>query len=493
MGAPVTTALVDKERLVRLFRNFLPTSAVLAEEEALRPYECDGLSAYRRLPMIAVLPATEQEVAKVLSICFEAGVPVVARGAGTGLSGGALPLAEGVLLSLAKLRHILAIDPLARTARVQPGVRNLAISEAVAQHGLYYAPDPSSQIACTIGGNVAENSGGVHCLKYGLTVHNILKLRVATIEGDILEIGADALDAPGYDLLALMTGSEGLLGVVTEVTVKLTPKPEQATVVMAAFDDVIRAGDAVARIIAAGIVPAGLEMMDQLATRAVEEFVHAGYPLDAAAILLCEADGTREEVAAEIAKVAEVLRAAGATALGISRDEAERLQLWSGRKAAFPAVGRLKPDYYCMDGTIPRKNLARVLQGIADLSEEFGLPCANVFHAGDGNLHPLIMFDANIPGQLERAEAFGARILELCIDAGGTITGEHGVGVEKIDQMCLQFRPAELATFHAVKHAFDARALLNPGKAVPTLRRCAEFGAMHVRVGQERFPDLPRF
>jgi glycolate oxidase len=493
MGAPVTTALVDKERLVRLFRNFLPTSAVLAEEEALRPYECDGLSAYRRLPMIAVLPATEQEVAKVLSICFEAGVPVVARGAGTGLSGGALPLAEGVLLSLAKLRHILAIDPLARTARVQPGVRNLAISEAVAQHGLYYAPDPSSQIACTIGGNVAENSGGVHCLKYGLTVHNILKLRVATIEGDILEIGADALDAPGYDLLALMTGSEGLLGVVTEVTVKLTPKPEQATVVMAAFDDVIRAGDAVARIIAAGIVPAGLEMMDQLATRAVEEFVHAGYPLDAAAILLCEADGTREEVAAEIAKVAEVLRAAGATALGISRDEAERLQLWSGRKAAFPAVGRLKPDYYCMDGTIPRKNLARVLQGIADLSEEFGLPCANVFHAGDGNLHPLIMFDANIPGQLERAEAFGARILELCIDAGGTITGEHGVGVEKIDQMCLQFRPAELATFHAVKDAFDARALLNPGKAVPTLHRCAEFGAMHVRVGQERFPDLPRF
>jgi glycolate oxidase len=493
MGAPVTAPLVAKERLVRLFRNFLPTSAVLAEEEALRPYECDGLSAYRRLPMIAVLPETEQEVAKVLSICFEAGVPVVARGAGTGLSGGALPIEQGVLLSLAKLKHILAVDPLARTARVQPGVRNLAISEAVAQHGLYYAPDPSSQIACSIGGNVAENSGGVHCLKYGLTVHNILKLRVATIDGDILEIGSDALDAPGYDLLALMTGSEGLLGVVTEVTVKLTPKPERATVVMAAFDDVIRAGEAVARIIAAGIIPAGLEMMDQLATRAVEAFVHAGYPLDAAAILLCEADGTQEEVEAEIAKVAEVLRAAGATDLSISRDEAERLKLWSGRKAAFPAVGRLKPDYYCMDGTIPRKNLARVLQGIADLSEEYGLPCANVFHAGDGNLHPLIMFDANIPGQLETAEAFGARILELCIEAGGTITGEHGVGVEKIDQMCVQFRPAELETFHAVKHAFDARTLLNPGKAVPTLHRCAEFGAMHVRAGQERFPDLPRF
>jgi len=493
MGAPDTPPLVDKDRLVRLFRNFLPASAVLAAEEDLRPYECDGLSAYRRLPMIAVLPATEQEVAKVLAICFEAGVPVVARGAGTGLSGGALPLGDGVLLSLAKLKQILAIDPLARTARVQPGVRNLAISEAVSKYGLYYAPDPSSQIACSIGGNVAENSGGVHCLKYGLTVHNILKLRVATIEGDILEIGSEALDAPGYDLLALMTGSEGLLGVVTEITVKLTPTPEQATVVMAAFDDVLRAGDAVASIIAAGIVPAGLEMMDQLATRAVEEFVHAGYPLDAAAILLCEADGTAEEVAAEIAKVADVLRASGATDIRVSHDEAERLKLWSGRKAAFPAVGRIKPDYYCMDGTIPRKNLARVLQGIADLSVEFGQPCANVFHAGDGNLHPLIMFDANIPGQLETAEAFGARILELCIEAGGTITGEHGVGVEKIDQMCVQFRTAELETFHAVKDAFDARKLLNPGKAVPTLHRCAEFGAMHVKAGHERFPDLPRF
>jgi glycolate oxidase len=486
-------APVDKDRLVRLFRNFLPASAVLAEEEALRPYECDGLSAYRRLPMIAVLPATEQEVAKVLAICFEAGVPVVARGAGTGLSGGALPIEQGVLISLAKLRDILAIDPLARTARVQPGVRNLAISEAVAKHGLYYAPDPSSQIACTIGGNVAENSGGVHCLKYGLTVHNILKLRVVTIDGERLEIGADGLDAAGYDLLALMTGSEGLLGVITEVTVKLTPKPETATVVMAAFDDVLRAGEAVANIIAAGIIPAGLEMMDQLATRAVEQFVHAGYPLDAAAILLCESDGTREEVETEIAKVAEVMRASGATDLRVSRDEAERLKLWSGRKAAFPAVGRLKPDYYCMDGTIPRKNLPRVLKAIANLSERYGLLCANVFHAGDGNLHPLIMFDANVPGQLETAEAFGAQILELCISAGGTITGEHGVGVEKIDQMCVQFRPAELESFHAIKRAFDERTLLNPGKAVPTLHRCAEFGAMHVKAGQERFPELPRF
>jgi glycolate oxidase len=443
--------------------------------------------------MIAVLPNTEQEVGKVLSICFENSVPVVARGAGTGLSGGALPIEHGVLLALAKFTRILSIDPLARTARLQPGVRNLAISEAAARHGLYYAPDPSSQIACTIGGNVAENSGGVHCLKYGLTVHNILKLRVATIEGDILEIGSEGLDAAGYDLLALMTGSEGLLGVITEVTVKLIPKPEKATVVMAAFDDVLRAGAAVANIIGGGIIPAGLEMMDQLATRAVEQFVNAGYPLDAAAILLCESDGTQEEVEAEIAKVSDIMRASGATDLRVSRDEAERLKLWSGRKAAFPAVGRLKPDYYCMDGTIPRKNLARVLKGIADLSVEFGLPCANVFHAGDGNLHPLIMFDANVPGQLATAEAFGARILELCIEAGGTITGEHGVGVEKIDQMCVQFRKPELESFHAIKEAFDERTLLNPGKAVPTLHRCAEFGAMHVSAGQEKFPDLPRF
>jgi len=494
MGGPnVAAAPVDKGWLVRMFRNFLPASAVLSEVEDLRPYECDGLSAYRRLPMIVVLPSTEQEVAKILSICFEAGVPVVARGAGTGLSGGALPIEQGVLLSLSKFTRILAIDPLSRTARVQSGVRNLAISDAVAPYGLYYAPDPSSQIACTIGGNVAENAGGVHCLKYGLTVHNIVKLRLATIEGEILDFGSDGLDAPGYDLLALTTGSEGLLGVVTEVTVKLTPKPAAAKLVMAAFDDIARAGEAVANIIAAGIVPAGLEMMDQLATRAVEQFIHAGYPLDAAAILLCESDGTQEEVETEIAKVAEVMRANGATALWISRDEAERLKLWSGRKAAFPAVGRLKPDYYCMDGTIPRKNLARVLKGIADLSAEYGLTCANVFHAGDGNLHPLIMFDANIPGQLATAEAFGGRILELCIEAGGTITGEHGVGVEKIDQMCVQFRTAELQRFHAIKQAFDERALLNPGKAVPTLHRCAEFGAMHVRAGQERFPDLPRF
>jgi glycolate oxidase len=472
---------------------FLPATSVLHHPEDVRPYECDGLSAYRELPRVVALPETEDQVVRLLRLCHEARIPVVARGAGTGLSGGALPHKDGVLLSLAKFMSIVAIDPLARTARVQPGVRNLAISEAAAPHGLYYAPDPSSQIACTIGGNVAENSGGVHCLKYGLTVHNVLGVRGVTIEGAVVEFGGDALDAPGYDLLALMHGSEGMLAVITEVTVKLTPKPQKAQVVMAAFDDVERAGEAVAAIIAAGIVPAGLEMMDQLTTRAVEDFVHAGYNLDAAAILLCESDGTAEEVADEIERVTRVLQAHGARDIRASRDEAERLRYWAGRKAAFPAAGRVSPDYYCMDGTIPRKALGRVLRGIDDLSREFGLRCMNVFHAGDGNLHPLILYDANVPGELHKAEQFGARILEMSIAAGGTITGEHGVGVEKIDQMCVQFRPAELETFHAVKHAFDERGLLNPGKAVPTLHRCAEFGRMHVKAGQEKFPELPRF
>jgi glycolate oxidase len=398
-----------------------------------------------------------------------------------------------VLLSLAKLRQILELDPSARTARVQPGVRNLAISEAAAPYGLYYAPDPSSQIACSIGGNVAENSGGVHCLKYGLTVHNILKLRVITINGEILEIGADGLDAPGYDLLALMTGSEGMLGVVTEVTVKLTPKPEKAQVVLAAFNDLRSAGDAVANVIGAGIIPAGMEMMDKMTTRAVEEYVHAGYNLDAAAILLCEADGTEEEVAEEIRHINEIMERSGAIEIRTSRDEAERLKFWAGRKAAFPAAGRISPDYYCMDGTIPRKSLANVLSGIEALSVEYGLRCMNVFHAGDGNLHPLILYDANRPGELELTEKFGARILQMCIQAGGTITGEHGVGMEKIDQMCSQFKMGELKMFHAVKAAFDPDGLLNPGKAVPTLRRCAEHGAMHVHRGEEKFPELPRF
>jgi FAD/FMN-containing dehydrogenases len=479
--------------LVSRLRTFLPSDAVLHETEDLRPYECDGLSAYRQMPLIVALPRTENEVIEILEVCYVAKIPVVARGAGTGLSGGALPHAEGVLLSLAKLRQILEIDPAARTARVQPGVRNLAISEAAAPYGLYYAPDPSSQIACSIGGNVAENSGGVHCLKYGLTVHNILKLRVITINGEILEIGADGLDAPGYDLLALMTGSEGMLGVVTEVTVKLTPKPEKAQVVLAAFNDLRSAGDAVANVIGAGIIPAGMEMMDKMTTRAVEEYVHAGYNLDAAAILLCEADGTAEEVAEEIRHINEIMERSGAIEIRTSRDEAERLKFWAGRKAAFPAAGRISPDYYCMDGTIPRKSLANVLSGIEALSVEYGLRCMNVFHAGDGNLHPLILYDANRPGELELTEKFGARILQMCIQAGGTITGEHGVGMEKIDQMCSQFKMGELKMFHAVKAAFDPEGLLNPGKAVPTLRRCAEHGAMHVHRGEEKFPELPRF
>jgi glycolate oxidase len=492
-GAALAADPRHRDALLARLRRVLPRATVLSEPEELRPFECDGLSAHRCLPMLVTLPADEVEVAAVLRACHELGVPVVARGAGTGLSGGAMPIANGVVLSLARLSRILAVDPLARTARVQPGVRNLSISEAAAPHGLYYAPDPSSQIACSIGGNVAENSGGVHCLKYGLTVHNILRVRMLTMLGEAIELGSEALDAPGYDLLALFTGSEGMLGVVTEITVRLRPRPLTARVVLAAFDDIARAGQAVAAIIAAGIVPAGLEMMDNMATAAAEGFVHAGYPVDAQAILLCESDGTAEEVEEEIGRVEAVLRSSGALHTRVSTSESERLLLWAGRKAAFPAVARLAPDYYCMDGTIPRKRLAQVLEEITRLSSEFGLACANVFHAGDGNLHPLILFDANVPGELARAERFGAAILELCIASGGTITGEHGVGVEKIDQMCVQFGTAELSLFHGVKRAFDPDGLLNPGKAVPSLRRCAEFGAMHVRGGALPFPDVPRF
>jgi len=443
--------------------------------------------------MVVALPETEEQVQRVLQTCHAMDVPVVPRGAGTGLSGGALPLADGVLLSMAKFMRVLRVDPVARVAVVQPGVRNAAISDVVAPFGLYYAPDPSSQIACSIGGNVAENSGGVHCLKYGLTVHNVLRVRGYTIEGEAVAFGSEAPDAPGYDLLALSIGSEGLLAVVTEVSVKLLPKPQLARVVMASFDDVEKAGAAVAAVIAAGIIPAGLEMMDQPATRAVEAFVHAGYDLEAAAILLAESDGTPEEVEEEIARIKTVLEQAGATRMTVSRDEAERLRFWSGRKAAFPAVGRISPDYYCMDGTIPRRRLGEVLRFIAEMEKKYGLRCPNVFHAGDGNLHPLILFDANDPQALERTEQFAAEVLEKCVEVGGTITGEHGVGVEKIDQMCVQFRDDELEAFHAVKRVFDPKGLLNPGKAVPTLHRCAEFGRMHVRGGQLKHPELPRF
>ena len=493
---PVGAGRADAARqreVARALREFMPERAVLWEEEDTRPYECDGLTAYRNLPMVVALPETEEQVRRVLQTCSRLGVPVVPRGAGTGLSGGALPPGDGVLLSMAKFMRVVRLDPVARIAVLQPGVRNAAISDIAEPFGLYYAPDPSSQIACTIGGNVAENSGGVHCLKYGLTVHNVLRVRGFTIDGEGLDLGSEALDAPGYDLLALAVGSEGMLAVLTEVTVKLLPTPRCARVIMASFDDVEKAGEAVAAVIGAGIIPAGLEMMDQPATRAVEQFVGAGYDLEAAAILLCESDGTPQEVDDEIARMEAVLRSAGAARITVSRDEAERLRFWSGRKAAFPAMGRISPDYYCMDGTIPRKRLGEVLRFIAAMEKKYGLRCPNVFHAGDGNLHPLILFDANSADELQRTEQFASEVLEKCVEVGGTITGEHGVGVEKINQMCVQFRPDELEAFHAVKRAFDPRGLLNPGKAVPSLARCAEFGRMHVRGGKLPHPELPRF
>lgn len=485
--------LSRQHEVVNALRAVLPAHSILFNEEDTRPYECDGLSAYRQLPMVVVLPENEAQIVDILKICLRLSVQIVPRGAGTGLSGGAMPIADGVVLSTARLNKIVKLDPHARTAVVQPGVRNLAISEAAQAHGLYYAPDPSSQIACSIGGNVAENSGGVHCLKYGLTVHNVLRVRVVTIEGDVIELGNAALDASGLDLLAVFIGSEGMLGVATEITVKLVPKPQQARVIMASFDDVVKGGNAVANVIAAGIIPAGLEMMDKTSSRMVEPFVKAGYDIDAEAILLCESDGTAEEVEEEIQHMTEVLNASGATAIAVSSDEAERLKFWSGRKNAFPAAGRISPDYYCMDGTIPRKHLAKVLLGIAEMEKTYGLRCANVFHAGDGNLHPLILFDANQPGEFDRAEKFGAAILELCVEVGGTITGEHGVGIEKINSMCVQYSVQERDAFFAVKRAFDVAFLLNPDKAIPTLVRCAEYGKMHVKRGELKFSDLPRF
>lgn len=486
-------SVTRQQQVVAALRAVLPARCVLAETEDTRPYECDGLAAYRQLPMVVTLPDSEAQVLAILKVCRELEVAIVPRGAGTGLSGGALPIADGLVLSTARLNHIVRLDAYARTAVVQAGVRNAAISEAAARHALYYAPDPSSQIACTIGGNVAENSGGVHCLKYGLTLHNVLRVRVATIDGEVLELGSEALDAPGLDLLAVFIGSEGMLGIVTEVTVRLIPKPACARVIMASFGDIVDGGNAVAQVIAAGIIPAGLEMMDRTSSRMVEPFVKAGYDIDAAAILLCEADGTLEEVEEEIARMTAVLEGAGATAIACSQSEAERLKFWSGRKNAFPAAGRISPDYYCMDGTIPRKRLAQVLAGIEQMEAKYGLRCANVFHAGDGNLHPLILFDANRRDELERAEAFGAAILALCVEVGGTITGEHGVGMEKINSMCLQFTRQELDMFFGVKRAFDPPMLLNPDKAIPTLNRCAEFGRMHVIAGGLPFAHLPRF
>ena len=480
-------------QVVAVLEPLLPGRCILHRPEETLAYECDALTAYRQMPLVVVMPETEAQVVSILAACHELKVPVVARGAGTGLSGGALPHPLGVTLSLAKFNAIIDLDPTARTATVQCGVRNLAISEAAEPHGLYYAPDPSSQIACTIGGNVAENSGGVHCLKYGLTLHNVLRVRGFTASGEPVEFGSDALDAPGLDLLPLIVGSEGMLAIVIEVTVRLLPRPPLARCIMASFATVEAAGAAVAAVIADGIIPAGLELMDKRMTAAAEDYVHAGYDLDAAAILLCESDGTPEEVEEEIERAIGVLRATGVTRIQISRDEKQRLQFWSGRKNAFPASGRMSPDYMCMDSTIPRKRLAEMLRAIEDMEGKYALRCVNVFHAGDGNLHPLILFDANDPDEFRRCELFGAEILEASIKLGGTVTGEHGVGVEKLNSMCVQFSPAERTQMTAVKQAFDPEGLLNPGKVIPSLQRCAEYGKMHVHRGVLPFPDLPRF
>ena len=480
-------------RVIKLLRNQLPAGGCVTDTHALTPFETDGLTAIRQKPWVVALPETVEQVRAVLRICHDNAVPVVTRGAGTGLSGGARPLADGVLLTLTKMNRILELEPQSCTARVEPGVANAKISEAAAPLGLYYAPDPSSQIACSIGGNVAENSGGVHCLKYGLTLHNVLGLTVQTLEGDELVLGGKTLDAPGYDLIAAIVGSEGMLGVVTEVVVKLLPEPFAKRVLLAAFDDVRRAGDAVAAIIRGGVIPAGLEMMDALAINAAEDYVHAGYPRDAAAILLCELDGTLESVNADVETVRGTLDQAGAVEVRIASSEQERESLWRGRKAAFPAAGRMAPDYYCMDGTIPRRELGRVLTEIGTLSKRYGLPVANVFHAGDGNLHPLILYDSSRPGELQKAEEFGGEILRLCVARGGTVTGEHGVGVEKLDAMCVQFTDTELDQFHRLKTAFDPSGLMNPGKAIPTLARCSELGGMHVHGGDLPHAELERF
>lgn len=479
--------------LANQLQQVLPADAVLDKKQQLQPYECDALTAYRQLPRLALLPNNIEEIQSIVRICREHHVPIVARGAGTSLSGGALPHADGVLLNLAKLNKVIEIDADNRTATVQPGVRNLAISDAAKPYGLYYAPDPSSQIACTIGGNIAENSGGVHCLKYGLTLHNILALKILTIDGEILQLGGKAYDTSGFDLLALMTGSEGMLGITLEAIVKLLPQPHDRKVLLAAFDQIQNAGNAVNGIISNGIIPAGLEMLDQLTIQATEMYCSPGYPPNAAAILICELDGFDEELRSQVSSVKEILSEHKAIEVRVAKDNAEAELLWLGRKASFPALGNLTPDYYCMDGTIPRKHLAHVLESIADLSKKYGLRVANVFHAGDGNLHPVILYDANVAGELETAEKLGGEILELCVHVGGTITGEHGVGVEKLNQMCVQFNTAELNTFHAIKAAFDPDELLNPGKAIPTLHRCAEFGAMHVHDGKLPHPDLPRF
>ena len=493
MPEPDAAILARRDELIALFRQIVGGEGVIAEEEALRPYECDGLSAYRQLPMVVVLPETTDQVARVLRLCGESGVKVVPRGAGTSLSGGALPLADGVLLGLGKFNRILEVDFDNRCVVAQPGVTNLAITDAVEAEGFYYAPDPSSQIACTIGGNVAENSGGVHCLKYGLTTNNILGLEMVLINGEVVRLGGKHLDSEGYDLMGLMAGSEGLLGVITEVTVRILRKPEGARALLIGFPTNESAGRCVADVIAAGIIPGGMEMMDRYAIQAAEEFCQVGYPLDAAALLIVELDGPEVEIEHLIGRVRAIAEDAGAISVRVSQNEAERLAFWAGRKSAFPAVGRISPDYYCMDGTIPRRRLPEVLNRMAGMSEHYGLRLANVFHAGDGNLHPLILYDANVPGELEKAEAFGADILKLCVEVGGVLTGEHGVGIEKRDLMGVMFNEDDLNQQQRVKCAFDPDGRLNPGKVFPTLHRCAELGRVHIHRGEVRFPELPRF
>ena len=485
--------LARREQIIEGLRRIIPGEGVIVTEDERRAYESDGLTAYRQLPMVVVLPSTTQQVSEALRFCKDNGVKVVPRGSGTSLSGGALPLEDAVLLGLGKFNRILGVDFANRCVVAQPGVTNAAITFAVQHAGFYYAPDPSSQIACSIGGNVAENSGGVHCLKYGLTTNNLLGIEVVLMNGEVVRLGGKYMDAPGYDLLGVMTGSEGLLGVVTEVTVRILRKPPTARAVLLGFSSSEEAGNCVAEVIGAGIIPGGMEMMDRPAIHAAEEYVHAGYPLDVEALLIVELDGVAPEIDHLIVEVERIARASGAVSVRVSRNEGEREAFWAGRKAAFPAVGRISPDYYCMDGTIPRKALPTVLARMREMSDKYGLACANVFHAGDGNLHPLILYDANKPGELDRAEAFGADILKLCVEVGGVLTGEHGVGVEKRDLMGKMFNETDLAQQQRVKCAFDPGGLLNPGKVFPQLHRCAELGRVHVHRGQVRFPDLPRF
>jgi glycolate oxidase len=493
MPEPDGAVLERRERIITALRAIVPGEGVISTERELRPYESDGLTAYRQLPMVVVLPETVEQVAEILRYCHSEGIKVVPRGAGTSLSGGALPLADGVLLGMAKFNRIREIDFENRVAVVEPGVTNLAVSNAVADAGFYYAPDPSSQIACTIGGNVAENSGGVHCLKYGMTTNNVLGCEIVLMTGEVLRLGGKHLDAAGYDLLGVVNGSEGLLGVVTEVTVRLLKKPETARAMLVGFPTSEDAGECVSRIIGAGIIPGGMEIMDGPAIAAAEEFVHAGYPLNVEALLIVELDGPAAEVNDLIDRVNGIARDCRAVSCKASRTEDERMLFWAGRKAAFPAVGRISPDYYCMDGTIPRAKLPLVLKRMREMSAKYGLRVANVFHAGDGNLHPLILYDANVPGELEKTEEFGAEILKLCVEVGGVLTGEHGVGVEKRDLMPTMFSEIDLNQQQRVKCAFDAKGLLNPGKVFPQLHRCAELGRLHVHAGRVPFPDIPRF